>query len=265
MPLLKPLPYPLIRKLSTQLYLPFDMRNCINHITAWQEIFGRSRGLILLVIGIKFPVARKSFVEGYRAASTTSEVHRVYLACVAMVLSFGDVEKHKQLAEDIDAIKGPLYAHGILIYMRRIGIVVTSRNSEGIRLGLGSTLVKVVPYNASIGTKIKAFLRMSPVLLDLPIASNLSSYGVNKLIVSRAMKRFSVPQCTTIGYNEEWTFRTYQLAECRANGVQRLGFGASDTVSMLPGPDVKNVRRELNPKRTLDDLYTKQGITTFPE
>ena len=57
-------------------------------------------------------------------------------------------EKHKKLAEDIDAIKGPLYAHGIAIYMRRMGTVATSRNSEGVRLGIGPTLVVVVPSNA---------------------------------------------------------------------------------------------------------------------
>ena len=77
-------------------------------------------------------------------------------------------EKHKKVAEEIDAIKGPLYAHGIAIYMRRMGIVSTSRNSEGVRLGIGPTLVVVVPFNASIGQKISAFLRMSPVLLELP-------------------------------------------------------------------------------------------------
>ena len=231
----------------------------------WQQTFGDRCGIILLVIGIKFPIARKYFVDGYAAAKTTTEAHRVYLGCVAMVLQFGDPEKYRQLAEEIDTIKGPLYCHGILVFMRRLGIVATSRNSEGIRLGLGPTLVNVRPYDASIAKQITAFLRMSPVLAALPSAQNLKKYGKNMLTVSQAMTRFCVPQMATTGYNKEWNFRSWQIATNRAKGMQRLHYGLKDTVSMLPGPDGKNARRRLNPKRTVASLYEHHGITTFPE
>ena len=251
--------------LQYQLPLPADLLDCIINMASWQRIFGCQCGIILLVIGIKFPIARSYFVDGYAAAKTTSEAHRVYLGCVAMVLQFGDPEKYRQLAEEIDSIKGPLYCHGVLIFMRRLGIVATSRNTEGIRLGLGAVLVNVVPYNANIAKKIAAFLCMSPVLSGLQSAWNLKKYGQNLLIVSKAMTRLSVPQMATNGYNKEWSFRSWQVATNRANGLQRLKYGVSDTVSMLPGPDGKNARRSLNPKLKVADLYKHHGITTLPE
>jgi len=263
--LLKPIAYPLLSRLQYKLELPADLLDCIVNMVKWQGIFGDHCGIILLVIGLKFPIARAYFVDGYVAAKTTPEAHRVYLGCVAMVLQFGDPEKYRQLAEEIDSIKGPLYCHGILIFMRRIGIVATSRNSEGIRLGLGSPLVNVVPYNANIAKKIASFLRMSPVLSGLQSAWNLKKYGQNLLIVSKAMTRLSVPQMATNGYNKEWSFRSWQVATNRANGLQRLKYEVSDTVSMLPGPDGKNARRSLNPKLKVADLYKHHGITTLPE
>ena len=250
---------------ENKLDLPADLMDCIRNMGKWQETFGSSRGIILLVIAIKFPIARKFFVAGYAAAASTSEVHRVYLACVAMVFKFGEAEQYGKLAEDIDAIKGPLYCHGLLTYMRKLGIVKTSRNSEGIRLGLGPVLVRVVPYNASIAKKITSFMQMSPVLMTLPIAKNLTTYGDNLATVSKAMTWYNVPNMGRAGYNLEWTFRSYEIADCRYNGIQRLGYGLTDDVSMLPGPDGKNARRKLGPERCVADLYDIEGIRTFPE
>ena len=149
--------------------------------------------------------------------------------------------------------------------MRKLGIVKTSRDSDGIRLGLGAALVKVVPYNASIAKKITAFLQMSSVLTTLPLAKNLIIYGDNMAVVSEAMVRYNVPHMVKAGYNKEWTFRSYQVAACRLNGIQRLSYGPTDIVSMLPGPDGWNARRTLGPERIVADLYNNQGITHYPE
>ena len=116
--LLKPLPYALVWQLNHYLRLPLDLSDCIFSMTKWLHTFGDRRGVTLLVIGMKFPIARKYFVARYSAAKTTTEAHRVYLACVFTVLEFGDSEKYRQLAEEIDSIKGPMYCHGLLIFMR---------------------------------------------------------------------------------------------------------------------------------------------------
>ena len=176
-----------------------------------------------------------------------------------MVFKFGDPDLYTQLAEEIDAIKGPLYCHGLLTYMRNLGIVKTSRGSDGIRLGLGVGLFKVVPYNLTIAKKITAFLQMSTVLTTLPLAKNLSTYVDNTVSVSEAMRRYKVPQLFKSAYNKAWTIRAYQVAICRLNGIQRLSYGPTDIVRMLPGPDGMNARRILGPKRTVADLYNNLG------
>ena len=262
--LLKPLPYALVRQLNHQMKPPPDLADCSCSMTKWLQTFG-NRGVTLLVIGMKFPIARKYFVAGYAAAKTTTEAHRVYLGCVFTVLQFGDSDKYRQLAEEMDSIKGPSYCHGLLIFMRRLGIVATSRNSEGIRLGLGATLVTIRQYSPSIATRITAFLRMDPVLAGLTSVNNLETYGKNMNTVVKAMTRFRVPQMAKKGYNAEWCFRSWQIATMRVQGIDRLYYGPTDTVSMLPGPDGKQARRRLGPTRTVASLYEVHGITICPE
>ena len=77
-----------------------------------------------------------------------------------------------------------------------------------------------------------------------------------------------VPQLATASgdqYNRLWTFRQYELAEGRAAGVQRLAYYKADTVSALPGPDVKKVKPKLGMTRPISDLYEHEKFVVQPE
>ena len=227
------------------------------------------RGVLLLLIGLKFPVARRYFFAGFKGSTARSMAERVYKALVVMVERFRDMASYTVLREEIDCIKGPLRVHGMCIYMRRLGIVKPTTACSGIRLGVDKQLFRIQPFTASVRGRIECFLGMSKVLDGLPVVWSVKAYNANQSIVLQKLTALQVCRLSGVvrrfQYNRQWTFCQYQLSECRINKDQRLSYSQEDTVSMLPGPDVKNVRKRLGMERPLKDLYENQGFSYQPE
>ena len=254
------------KSLSETFHPPLDCMNCFKNWAKWRAVL--MRGLLLLVIGLKYPVARGYFFKEFKNTTDKTMTERVYKACVRMVQRFSVASAYKVLRSEIDCIKGPALAHGMLTYMRRLSIVKPTRRSDGIKLGAGRQLFRIAPYTAAVRLGIQRFIKMNNVLNELPTPWGLQAYNVNKDIVLQKMTKFKVCQMTSdVGkqYNRLWTFRQYQLAECRFNRVQRLAYTESDTVRMLPGPDCTGARKRLGFDRPVSDLYKTQGVTRSPE
>ncbi len=135
--------------------------------------------MLLLLIGVKFPTARKFFVEGFKVSTGRGVAERVFHALVFMIEAFRDVGAYRDLRSDIDAIKGTLRVHGILMYVRRLGLVKPTTAKTGIRLGVGMQRFRIQRYTAPVRAKIEAFLGMSAVLSGLPLAWSLQTYNAN--------------------------------------------------------------------------------------
>ena len=96
----------------------------------------------------------------------------------------------------------------------------------------------------------------------------MTKYNENeRILLSNFTKHGTRQLATSTGdqYNRFWTFRQYQISECRVLGIARLWYSPTDTVSMLPGPDQKGVRKKLGAKRTLQQLYKQDGCVHQPE
>lgn len=182
-----------------------------------------------------------------------------------MCARFAVSASHDKLTAEIDAIKGPLYAHGLLILMRRLPIVSPCKRGEGIRLGLGPATFRARPYSPQIARRLSGYLRMSAVLRSLKLAWVLQVFKRNTKIVLAHFAKYKAPQVGIGLYNKEWTNRQYQTAEPRLVGCRRYHHIPSDTVRMLPGPDVKDIRSKLGLHRLLSDLYGVQGVRVSPE
>ena len=246
---------------------PVDIQDAYRHWEYWCKLFAQCRGIILIVIGLKLPVARELFCKGYRYHSHVSPPGlRVFRALVYAAESFHDPELYSRLRHEIDTIKGPLKVHGLLMYCRRLHIVRAA--SEGMRLGAGSQRFVCKGYTNSAARAIAAFMRMHDVLQTLPVSSSIATYAANKKIVLRSMTSERVPQLTTGGtrsYNREWTFRVYALAQARHLGIGRLYVSAEDRVRDLPGPDMYDIKRYLGKDNCIQDVVRANGITVRPE
>lgn len=208
------------------------------------------------------------FIEGFQLCKARSMAERVYKACVCMVERFKEASSYATLRAEIDCIKGPLKVHGMGIYMRRLGVVKPTGATSGIRLGAGKQVFRIQPFTLSVRRGVERFFSMTDVLQGLDTVWNLRDSKTNESMVLKKLTEFGVCRlATNYGdqYSRQWTFRQYQLAECRFNGVQRLSYSKGDTVSMLPGPDKKKTRQRLDLRRPLADLYDHQGFSCCPE
>ncbi len=221
----------------------------------------------MLIIGLKYPSARRAFVSAFQS-SRGSLPKRVYLALAGMALHFKQEKAYTALRGDIDAIKGTARVHGMCVYLQRLGVVQQTSASTGIRLGAGPSAFVVNPYSHAIGKRIQGFIRLSPTLDSLEPAWSLQTYNRNQNLVLAKLSELRVCQLSSgvgLQYNRQFSFRMYQLSESRCLGIQRLAYLSTDVVGSLPGPDGKGVRRIIGAGRPVADLYEKEGVKVFPE
>ncbi len=240
---------------------PLDVSDLYDHWEEWTANFGQSRGMLVLTVLLKFPRCRQLFARGYRYHSLDStHRRRVFQALSEMANQFRDHDEYEQLRLEIDTIKGPLLAHGMLMVLRKLAVV--ERASEGIQLGAGKDRFRLLPYSRKAGIEIQKNIDLGPLLNTLRVPSSIRIFNENKRIV---LKKFtSLGVCLlrsgSCCYNRGHTFRGYSLAEARVNGVSKLYVGDKDLVSELPGPDLSNARQTLGRDRTVHSLYETDRI-----
>ena len=66
---------------------PADVLDVLSHWGEWLRVFSEQRGLLLLVIILKLPSARKFFVEGFNVSGPRNVPERVFHALVGGYLS----------------------------------------------------------------------------------------------------------------------------------------------------------------------------------
>lgn len=251
---------------------PPDLQDAYQNWHKWERAFQTSLGCLLLVIGLKFPVAREAFRKEYVKGSRGSdEAKRVWTALVNTDLQFTDGSPSSAaLRRQIDDIKGPLKVHGLRIYMQKLGIV---KRGTTLKLGASDQLFDILPYSKKARKAIQGFVDMHETLQSLPPISTIASYKTAQSLMLDALSKNGVCQLKSTAknsqYNREWTFRAFALARARAAGVRRLYYSQADDILDLPGPDLKNVKPQLarlvGKKRRVADLYEKHGVCVAPE
>jgi hypothetical protein len=261
----------LVRKLKEYFKPPLDLRDLYANFRSWFQLFRQHLGILLILIGIKYPTARAEFVRAYRREKSydggkVAEKVRVFKALAASCERFRDPELYGKLRADIDEIKGPALAHGYCLYMQKLCVVKSAE--VGIRLGATTATFEIRPYSKDAGNAIEGFLRMHDVLDGLPKISSVALYKTAKRDVFEAFTKHRVCQLavkSAVQYNREWTFRSYVVPHARSLGVLKLYHSSTDVVSDLPGPDMMGARSILGASGRIDDLYEKDGISVAPE
>ena len=182
----------IVQGLTSYFKPPLDIEDAYQHWEYWCDLFGICRGIILIVIGLKMPVAREYFCKGFVLHRKLALDLRVFRAMVFMAESFHDPDLYGRLRHEIDSIKGPLRVHGLCMYCRRLNIVRTS--DHGMRLGAGHQRFLSKGYSTAAATAIGAFIRMHEVLNGLPVSSSIAKYKANQEAVLRCMTEYRVPQ-----------------------------------------------------------------------
>ena len=139
----------------TRFIPPRDLKDAYDNWPKWKAIFIRQKGLLLLLIGLKFPCCRKLFIAGYKKHHMVYEPEkRVFLALADTARKFEEDRAYAQLREDIDCIKGPLKVNGLCMYLRRLHI--TKPSTVGIRLGAGKQRFVVSKYSMQAKKRLAA-------------------------------------------------------------------------------------------------------------
>ena len=122
---------------------PADILDAYSNWALWKKTFKQSLGCLLLVVGLKFPVARKCFHTAYRKnGGVSNEAERVFRSLADMAMCFEDDAPHSAaLRAEIDSIKGPLKVHGMSIYLRKLHVTRPTKTGPG-RMCLWAGTVK---------------------------------------------------------------------------------------------------------------------------
>lgn len=113
---------------------PPDILDAYANWALWQKTFKQSLGCLLLVVGLKFPVARRCFHAAYRKNASTyrSEPERVFRSLADTAQCFGDgTAQSAALRAEIDSIKGPLKVHGLSVYLRKLHVTRPTKTGPG--------------------------------------------------------------------------------------------------------------------------------------
>ena len=135
------------------------MRDCFKNWSKWKRVFAKHKGLLILLIGLKFPIARQYFYDHFRTNRARTVQERVFKALVATAREFEKPEIYEKLRIEIDDIKGPLKVHGLSVYLRRIGVAKPLQ--RGIRLGAGEQRFGIVKFSTKSKASIDSFLNLS--------------------------------------------------------------------------------------------------------
>ena len=119
---------------------PRDLRDVLRNYGKWREMFGESLGVIPIIIGLKFPVAREAFYTAFAdACDDTGMAQKVFTALRAAALKFHDASARSQLRHEVDAIKGPSLCHGFAVYLTKLNVVKQCRRDHPAAISLGAT------------------------------------------------------------------------------------------------------------------------------
>jgi hypothetical protein len=224
---------------------PLDMRDLYTNFTKWQRIFAQCSGLLLLLVAMKMPSCRNFFAEAFSASKDLCFVKRAYEALVIMAEKYRDPMVWEQLRFEIDSIKGPMYVHGMCLYLQKLGIVARTKCTTGLRLGAGKAHFVICAYSPSIRRSLQRYLDMSTIVKSLKPASRVRTYAKNESNIFDALDGYKPIQMGSHTYNRSWVCRGLQLGMSRASNIERLQYRATDTVRVLPGPDRKQIRESL--------------------
>ena len=255
---------------------PLDLTNLLQNWQLWKTVCESCIGILPLIIGFKFPVAREVFFTHFRPSDHAEDLERhTFDALVKSALVFRNESERARLRNEIDTIKGPLLCHGFVTYLGKLRVVKPCDVSSAAALFLGASnqAYCVQPFTRGARQAIRSFLNVGPVLASLAPCASVSAYATAQAKVLESFTKNKVPQLLSTQkprqYNREWTFRCFALAEARLAGVQRLYYSSTDPISSLPGPDVKQVRKDLlaacGGGGTIAEMYTKLRIAVPPE
>ena len=136
----------LAKIISPRFVPPRDLADAIDSWPSWKALLGKQKGLLLLLIGLKYPCCRKFFVLAYQKHHNVSVPEkRVFLALVDTARQFYRESAYAMLREDIDYIKGPSKIHGFCVYLRKLH--VTRPGTVGVRLGAGTQRFVIKGYS----------------------------------------------------------------------------------------------------------------------
>ena len=211
----------------------FDAPPFFSQFIRVRAAFQNSLGCLLILIGLKFPIARKAFWEEYSKVRMTDEAKRVWTALRNTALRFTDGSSScAVLRSQIDDIKGPLKIHGLSVYLQKLHVV---QLGGSLKLGAGAQLFRVLPKLSLVARRaIQGFLNMHQTLNSLPQVASLASYKQAQTLVLKALSEHAVCQLKSTAknsqYNREWSFRVLALARARTAGIQRLHYSKEGIV-----------------------------------
>ena len=116
--------------------LPLELRDACANMAKWMRLFHNCQGIIILLLVIKLPVAKKLFVKSFRQTKKTfSGVKRIVVSLQGMAK---DLQNHRsELVAEIDNATGPMLPHGCASVLMDLGVVTRSQGGT-LLLGIGN-------------------------------------------------------------------------------------------------------------------------------
>ena len=246
--------------LATRRPSPHDIEDAIENYPAWERWFSKyhALGLVLLVIGLKFPIARQTFLDQLKRRSKDRD--KVRAVFYAMRATATTLVGSSQYLSEVDDIKAIGLAHGFCIYATRLKIWRVASDGAWSLKGRRYTLLDITETaRKTIGAFFSEALH--EYLLKMTRAASVQRWNAGSITFGQEVRKVHVPLLGG-SYNLEWIYRVLQV--CRMNEspkIRRLHFTPSDLVVSLPGPDEKGNLRKLArilggvKKATVQQLY----------
>ena len=230
--------------LATRRPLPHDVEDAIENYPAWERWFSKyhALGLVLLMIGLKFPIARQTFLDQLKCRSKDRD--KVRAVFEAMRATATTLVGSTQYLSEVDDIKASGSAHGFCIYATRLNIWRLASDGAWSLNGKRYTLLDITgTARKTIGTFFSEALH--EYLLKMTRAASVQTWNAGFLTFGQEVRKVHVP---LLGgrYNPEWIYRVLQVCRMKKSPkIQRLHFTPSDLVVSLPGPDEKGNLQKL--------------------
>ena len=94
-----------LRVLKAPAARPLDLRDLLANYGKWRARFQHALGVLLIVTGLKFPVARGAFCRAYDTCYVESDmVREVFFALQAAAVSLTGHTERMKLHREIDAV-----------------------------------------------------------------------------------------------------------------------------------------------------------------
>ena len=214
-----------------------DLQDALANHKTWRSAFPRaSRGLIFIVILIKFPSPRSAFIRFFKKHSNINSIlRRVYQALKDTTMFIA--ADPTQFLSDVDSIKGPSHGHGFLRLLIDIGVlekVAPSAKTYDVILGATKNKYNVQSYGTNVGKHIRSFIDMTSFIEDEQVARNVEQYNKNLGAFAERCESLSIPLMFPPAkkqYNKEWCFRQYECGAMRPQKIRRLNVTAATKIT----------------------------------